>query len=171
MSRLRVGKLEAAQRQTDCAIELWFLDRDPVSVHTLAGAAEVLLIDLAKHAGIAINIVEENADPKHKAFLRRMIRAPRNFFKHADNDPDGTVDLNADTNTFMLWGLVTNYPLFGGARTLPMQVFAKHFEIHNPQYFATRDIPQSPDVIHLRSWSKRQFFEDFSAALLSQGAA
>lgn len=170
MSTLKVGKLEAAQRQIDCAIELWFHDGDPISIHTLAGASEVLLIDLAKHAGIAIHTTEEAVDPQHRAFMRRMIRTPRNFFKHADSDPTATLEIEDEVNRFMLWGLVQNYPLLSKGTSLNMIVFAKHFEIHNPQFFATRDIPQSPDIIELKRLGKREFFEDMRAAFIAQGA-
>ena len=43
MIKLRISKIEAARRQLDSAIELWFLDKDEVSVHTLAAAAYQLV--------------------------------------------------------------------------------------------------------------------------------
>ena len=33
---VRVSKLNAARRQLDCAIEMWFADKDEVAIHTLA---------------------------------------------------------------------------------------------------------------------------------------
>jgi hypothetical protein len=41
-----IGKLDAAQRQLDCAIRLWFVDEDNLAIHTLAYAACCLLRDL-----------------------------------------------------------------------------------------------------------------------------
>jgi hypothetical protein len=46
-----VTKLEAAQRQLDTAIELWFRDGDAVSIHTLVGAAYQILYDPNKKRG------------------------------------------------------------------------------------------------------------------------
>jgi hypothetical protein len=47
--KLRIYKIEAARRQLDSAIELWFLDKDEVSVHTLAAAAYQLVHDLKRN--------------------------------------------------------------------------------------------------------------------------
>jgi hypothetical protein len=38
-----VAKLSAAKRQLDCAIEMWFGDKDQVAVHTLAVAAHQII--------------------------------------------------------------------------------------------------------------------------------
>jgi hypothetical protein len=44
----QVGKIDAANRQLDFAIDLFFSEGDPVCVHTLAGAASILLSDLVE---------------------------------------------------------------------------------------------------------------------------
>jgi hypothetical protein len=36
---IRITSLEAAQRQLDVALTLWFGDGDEVAIHTLAGSA------------------------------------------------------------------------------------------------------------------------------------
>src|SRR5260221_11225206 len=47
-----ITKLEAARRQLATAIELWFLDGDPISIHTLAFAAhEVVHVIFRKNGG------------------------------------------------------------------------------------------------------------------------
>jgi len=49
--KLKISKLDAAKRQLETAIRLYFNEADPVSVHTLAGAAhtisEILIINTA----------------------------------------------------------------------------------------------------------------------------
>lgn len=47
-----VSKLEAAERQLDAAIRLFFAREDAVSVHTLAAAAYQVIIDICKQRGI-----------------------------------------------------------------------------------------------------------------------
>ena len=49
--QLKLSKLDCARRQLELAIELYFLERDPVSIHTLVGAARQLLADINKHRG------------------------------------------------------------------------------------------------------------------------
>jgi hypothetical protein len=47
--KLKLSKLDCARRQLELAIELYFMERDPVSIHTLAGAARQLIEDINKH--------------------------------------------------------------------------------------------------------------------------
>jgi hypothetical protein len=49
--KLKLSKLDCARRQLELAIELYFMERDPVSIHTLAGAVYQLLTDINKHRG------------------------------------------------------------------------------------------------------------------------
>lgn len=50
-AEFRVAKLDAAKRQLETAIRLYFASADPVSIHTLTAAAYQLLLDLNKKAG------------------------------------------------------------------------------------------------------------------------
>ena len=92
MAEMKVGKLDAARRQLETAIRIYFSEGDPVATHTLAAAAHQLLADLSKARGSAPMLTDS---------LLRMIRqdqvkqardrfnAAANFFKHADRDPRG----------------------------------------------------------------------------------
>jgi hypothetical protein len=51
LKKLSITKLDAARRQLETAITLWFHDADPVSVHTLAMAAHGILRALNKKRG------------------------------------------------------------------------------------------------------------------------
>lgn len=46
---MRLEKLEAARRQLETAIKLYFADGDEVSIHTLGAAAYALIQDINKH--------------------------------------------------------------------------------------------------------------------------
>ena len=45
---IRLNKIDAARRQLKVAIRLLFDDEDPVAVHTLVGAASVIITDLVE---------------------------------------------------------------------------------------------------------------------------
>lgn len=51
VSRIQISKLEAAKRQRDTAIKMWFADGDPVSIHTLAAAAHQIINDVNEKIG------------------------------------------------------------------------------------------------------------------------
>ena len=45
-----ITKIEAARRQIDAAIELYFHEGDELATHTLVGAAHILITDLSEAA-------------------------------------------------------------------------------------------------------------------------
>ncbi len=51
MGFLEISKLDAAKRQLDTAIRLYFCDGDPVSIHTLAAASYNILRDVTEQIG------------------------------------------------------------------------------------------------------------------------
>ncbi len=73
---LRVPKIEAARRQIESAIWLWFVDADMVSVRTLTAAAHRLILDLAE-------LWEVTAFPFTGVYL-----APTNIVERRPEEPD-----------------------------------------------------------------------------------
>jgi hypothetical protein len=79
-----VSKELAARAQLETAIVLWFHHADPISIHTLAAAAQGILQGVAgKHHKLPQ--MREWAK-KYPRDLREKLRDPQNFFKHADKD-------------------------------------------------------------------------------------
>jgi hypothetical protein len=84
---VKLTKIEAARRQIESAIWLWFVDDDTVSVNTLATAAHRTLADVADLWGTS-------AWPSTAAYLPEPIESRRqlrtddaaNFFKDAKED-------------------------------------------------------------------------------------
>ena len=92
-------KLDVARRQLAVAIRLFFDDWDPVSVHTLASNAWEIVDALCRKRGIdSISEQTRRNVPYGKDLKRDFINKPyRNFFKHADSDPDDTVEGFSDS--------------------------------------------------------------------------
>jgi len=91
-----VSKLEAAERQLDQAIFLFFGEQDILSVHTLTTAAHQIISDVCKRRGIPREI--EDSPILEQFGIKRevlaVIRKPQNFFKHADKDHTESMRLN-----------------------------------------------------------------------------
>lgn len=95
-----VSKLDAASRQLNVAVRLFFAEQDLIAVHTLVGAASLILSDLVtirksddswdKNAQLANHLSQ-------RAYYR-IARKAQNFFKHAKSDPEETLDFK-DTET------------------------------------------------------------------------
>jgi hypothetical protein len=79
-----VTKASAARSQLETAIQLWFDDADPVSIHTLAVAAHDCFDALATRAGKPSRWRELMAARSRK--VRKQSAYAQNFFKHGFKD-------------------------------------------------------------------------------------
>lgn len=83
-----ISKEQAAIRQLNEAIRLFFERRDMLAVHTLTGAAMQILMDLGKPRGLVSPIRSERMiKAEYLAEWNRALNATQNFLKHADRDP------------------------------------------------------------------------------------
>jgi hypothetical protein len=100
-----ISKLEAAKRNLAAGVRLFFERGDPVAIHTLAAAAQGVIRDIARSRGLEhTSILHDNplVPPEQQKEWIRALNAARNFFKHADKDPDDQLEFNEDTNESLL---------------------------------------------------------------------
>lgn len=100
-----IQKLEAARQNLAAAVRLFFERGDPIPVHTLAAAAQGVIRDVATSRGLShTSILHDH--PEIPAVTKKewvtILNAPRNFFKHADKDPDGTLEFDGKENEPLL---------------------------------------------------------------------
>ena len=83
--RITVTKQRAATGQLNTALAIWFEYGDPVSIHTLAAAAQGVLQGVAgkKHPHPQMR----DWLKKHPQRVQNIMRDPQNFFKHGWSDP------------------------------------------------------------------------------------
>lgn len=105
-----ISKFEAAERQLLQAIDLFFQDGDPISVHTLTEAASQILYDLRGRYGVE-SIVRDSdwIRDEYKNEWKRHLARSKNFFKHADKDPDGVHKFDPRINDYALIDAVNLY--------------------------------------------------------------
>lgn len=84
-----VSRIDVARRQVSAAIRLFFERRDPVAVHTLVAAGHQILTDSGNAVGILGLLKGSGQRTEHV----RVLNYAANFFKHADKDPDGRVNI------------------------------------------------------------------------------
>jgi hypothetical protein len=82
----QVSKIEAARRQIDTAIELYFSGGDFLSIYSISFAAHQVLSDIYSHHrdDDFLALMSEKLPPR----FRRYLAEPANFLKHADRDYD-----------------------------------------------------------------------------------
>ena len=109
-NKIKVSKLDAAKRQLETAIRVYFNYGDPVAIHTLACAAHEILSDLnRKYTGKPMVISDFLIKDEYKKQFLKMIREPQNFFKHANKDPESTIDFNPDVSQFFIFDAISKY--------------------------------------------------------------
>jgi len=112
---IHISKLDAARRQLDVAIRLLFYGADPVAVHTLVGAASVIISDLVQkhHPDKSWDKFAQEANNITASDYFKIMRKAQNFLKHAKEDSDATLDFDPkDTESVAFWA-VMNLGNFG----------------------------------------------------------
>lgn len=120
-----VTKVEAARRQMDAAIELYFHQGDELATHTLVGAAHIVLTDLSKAAKLE-SILDRYIVPDWRWKFEKAIRAPQNFIKHADTDAESSLDFNPHNTELMLFIDIEMFKELTGSATDRMRAFQSY---------------------------------------------
>src|SRR2546422_593555 len=128
IAELKISKLDAARRQMETAIRLYFHEADPASIHTLVAAAYTILQDLNKARGGTMMIKDlpellkgSDLKPGDVEQLRTKLNEAQNFLKHANKDPEGVLSFRPMQTETILYEACIKYreftseqnPLFG----------------------------------------------------------
>lgn len=108
--KIRVSKIGAARRQLIEAVNLFFEQRDPVTVHTLVGASLNILhdhfdTDAAWDSNLMFHPESIYIKDEYRKEWITLIRDAKNFFKHADRDLKkgrGEIEFETDMNIFQI---------------------------------------------------------------------
>ncbi len=163
---LSVGKLDAAKRQLETAIRLYFNYDDPVSIHTLCAAAYNVIRDLnAKRDGEPmLKDLWRLLDTREAKEFKQLISKAENFFKHANRDPDARYTLNPEETEVLLLEATQRYLQLTGERPALMFVYTTWYVIQHPdifqkdpeyaKFFAKVDLSAFPD-------DRKRYFSEF----------
>lgn len=136
---ITVSKLDAAKRQTQTALELWFADRDPVAVHTLAFASHEIIHRLYKLAGHKTLLFDVVTGPKEaKIDYARMVKHSGNFFKHAKIEREHATPLEFDPiwNEIFLGMSLTALKTMGETMSVEAHAFMVWLFTRHPNWFS-----------------------------------
>jgi hypothetical protein len=110
VDKLAITKIDAAIRQLETAITLWFHSGDPVSIATLGYAAYEIIYALNKHRkGPPMLIESENIRPEYQEDWKNLHRMTPNFFKHSGKDPAEVHYFNPESTRFVLFEAAAVY--------------------------------------------------------------
>jgi hypothetical protein len=118
----QVSKIEAARRQIDTAIELYFSGGDFLSIYSISFAAHQVLNDIYRRHrdDDFLELVSQKLPPD----FRRDLAKPANFLKHADRDHDTYLpEINYVQIEAVLCVATILYKRISGDLTLKMKGF------------------------------------------------
>lgn len=147
-----ISKLEAAKRQLDAAVLMFFFNGDAASMHTLASAAHEILRDICHARKLKTSTMSALLkDPAmRKAF--NAIRIPQDFFKHARKDPEGKLNFWPGITTLYLFESIRMYLVLSEDLTYEMKVFLMWLQLKYPDLL--RFPPAEEDLAQLRNSAK-----------------
>jgi hypothetical protein len=143
-------KLNVAERQINTAIDLLFRGGDLISIHTLAMAALHVLYDLSKRKGGSFHFhFDDLILPEYQRVVwKKHINKWANFSKHADEDPDGIVELfDERLNDYVLIFCCKGWRDRGQPLSHEMTAFSSWFTALYPA--ALKDSPLKAKVLEL----------------------
>ena len=136
---LKVSKLDAAKRQLETAIRLYFSNGDPVSIHTLSAAAYEILFDISKRRGAEPMFIKDKfidlLRPESQRKFAQKVNEAENFFKHADRDPEATLDFNPGSSEYLMWDACWQYSKLTGEEPPLFTTHRVWFMANNPDFF------------------------------------
>jgi hypothetical protein len=172
---VKVTKIDAARRQIETAITLWFLDGDAVSIHTLTAAGHRICHDITRVRGGKSPILfnPDAIEPRHLKEYKSLICKAENFFKHAERDPVASIQYCLEPYLTEVY-LIDAIELFRWINkhiTDLMLAFRTKFALSNPLGFG--DLPpfcDEPLSIQLRQIPRQDFLKAFLKILAKRRA-
>jgi hypothetical protein len=139
----KVSKLDAAKRQLETTIRLYFSDGDPVSIHTLTAAAYNVLRDVTKQKGAEPMFIKgqmlDYVKPEYHKMIVGKVTEAENFFKHADRDHDATLDFNPDMSELLIIDACAQYKKLAGEEPPLFVIYRVWFTANYPDVFIFAD--------------------------------
>lgn len=166
---ITVTKLDAARRQFNTALEMWFHDSDPIATHTLAAAAYQIFHDINTKRG-GEDLLYDTAvikDEYRKEFVN-LLKGPVNFLKHADKDPDPDGKLTIDKVDVLLF-FIFCLKAFRQFKIRPNAVeatFIMWITVHHPNWVNAKHLEGVSNgvpiegVAQVRGLPKQEFFDN-----------
>lgn len=143
---LKISKLDAAKRQLETTIRLYFSTGDPVSIHTLTAAAYNVLRDINLHRGGEPPLIKEQMldwiRDGYQDQVRAKINEAENFFKHADRDHESTLDFNPEQSDLMILDACSMYYRLTGEWPPLFKAYQTWFVINHQDMFTFPDDQQ-----------------------------
>lgn len=168
-----ISKLDAAKRQLETAIALWFDDGDAVSTHALAYAAYEIIHTISKkrdpnRAALLFDtpVIKDEYRKDFAIWLKRHA----NFFKHGDRDGEAIIEFHPILTELYIQFALLGLELLGEPKSATASAYLWWGYIHRPNWLTesgrkvVSDTSPPEGIEHLRRISKGDFLKAFQHA-------
>jgi hypothetical protein len=179
MAKVTVNKLQAARRQLETALDLYFNEKDPVSIHTLTAAAYNVLRDVNLNTGGTPMLVKQihaeqiaTITGKKLGEIRSILNETENFFKHAKDDPTGMLTFDDGQAEVLLFDAIGKYIEITQERVPVFGAFHLWFASRHPDNLKPGFVDKAPPpelVEAARRMTRRQWLDWMLASLGPDG--
>lgn len=172
---LTISKLDAAKRQLETVIRMYFNSGDPVSMHTLAAAGYTVVRDINKKRGGKPMLREglfEHVEPEHHKLLHDKLVEAENFFKHADRDHDATLGFNPDMTEFLIMDACYRYAELTGEMPPLFQIYSGWMMMTHQEIFAHPKDKQQKIATAAKTFvstGRASYFKDMLPVVMNDG--
>jgi hypothetical protein len=166
---IHVSKFEAARRQLQTAIKLWFEEGDIISIHTLAFASHEIIHRIYRKSGQAGLLWDSDAWPEdQKVEMLKALKRSGAWFKHAgDHDWNSSFEFRIHESVLFMMASAFAIKWLGELPRDEESAFLAYFQLHNlddlpiehPLHLFAKD-----DVDAMRSIKRSEFLERFVQA-------
>lgn len=127
-----INKIDVATRQIRTSIRFIFEETDPIIVHSIISAAHQILIDMSRYHQRASSIV------KPDGYNRKLLNNAANFFKHADRDPSGRINIEPlpEMNSILLVDAIVMLQTISGSLPMEAKIFLAWYMVNREEDFA-----------------------------------
>ncbi len=166
-----ISKIDAACRELDAAILLWFQEEDSVPIHSLACTAFQMIHDINRHRGgpgllfDGLAVKDEFSD-----FAKKYLHRQSHTLEPVDSNPEGDLEFNSSATEYLMVFSVLGLNALGIKDSILRSAFIAFFSLHNPdlitekgRQFLIDNIP-SEKLADLRELKPREFFERYKSA-------
>jgi hypothetical protein len=168
METVVIEKLDAACRQLNTAISLWFSNGDPVSIHTLACSAHQIVHDVNQKQGGRDLIYDSLViKDEYRRMANQVFKQAYNFFKHADNDAYGTIEFKPHLTEFFMMFTSMGLEILGSKPDAIRSAFNIYYGLRNPHLLTEKGKAEWIDKIseenrkQALNMPKAEFFESY----------
>ncbi len=161
-------KIDVATRQVNTAITMWFQRADPVPTHTLACASYQLVHDVnSSRNGPELLYDSICLKDEVRGQAIRHLRRTYDFFRHADREPEATIDFDeSHTEAFLLFSCY-GLEALGVAPDTTRGAMVIYFAVRHPEFLTDTGAERFVNGLPIQTieWVKtvprEQFFEAY----------